>query len=85
MSVFVIRDNEKMWPKAYSTFGEAMALVIKHITAVNKAYCNSEQYNVEPILPGQMEEYDMSKVKEGILVANVYDYDQQIFIQELIL
>jgi hypothetical protein len=85
MSVFVIRDNEKMWPKAYSSFGEAMSLVIKHINSVNKAYSNSQQYEVEPILPGQMEEYDISKVKEGILVANVYDYDQQIFIQELVL
>jgi hypothetical protein len=85
MYVFVIRDLDRVWPKAYSTFGEALSIVIKHINSVNDAYFNSENYNVEPLLPGKIEEYDMEMVKEGILVANIHDYDEQIFIQELVL
>ena len=85
MSVYIIYDNEKVWPKAYKNFGEAMSLVIKHINVVNNAYFNSPDYHTEPLLPGTMEDYDMAKVKEGILVANIHDYDDQIFIQELVL
>jgi hypothetical protein len=83
MPVYVIYDNEKVWPKAYVNFGEAISLVIKHINIVNNAYFNSPDYDTEPLLPGKMEDYEMSKVKEGIMVANIHDYDQQIYIQEL--
>ena len=83
MVIYIIRDIDKVWPKAYKNFGEALSLVIKHINAVNDAYFNSDAYNTEPLLPGKMEDYDMSKVKEGILVANIHDYDQQIFVHEL--
>jgi hypothetical protein len=83
MPIYVIYDLEKVWPKAYTNFGEALSLVIKQINIVNDAYFNSEAYNTEPLLPGKIEEYEMAKVKEGILVANIHDYDEQIFIQEL--
>jgi hypothetical protein len=83
MPVYVIYDNEKVWPKAYVNFGEAISLVIKHINIVNNAYFNSPDNDTEPLLPGKMEDYEMSKVKEGVMVANIHDYDQQIYIQEL--
>lgn len=83
MPIYIIYDNEKVWPKAYFNFGEALSLVIKHINTVNDAYFNSDDYHTEPLLPGKIEDYEMSKVKDGILVANIHDYDDQIFIQEL--
>ena len=56
MPIYIIYDNEKVWPKAYFNFGEALSLVIKHINTVNDAYFNSDDYHTEPLLPGKIED-----------------------------
>jgi hypothetical protein len=81
MPVYVIYDLEKIWPRAYHSFADAYSLVVKHINMLNKPFIVTSNYYGEP--PASMDEYDINMVKEGIMVANVDDYDQQIFIKEL--
>lgn len=84
MEIFIIYDTEDyVWPQAYRSFEEALAVVKKKIDELNEAYRASEDYDeVEP-LPGAMDDYDIKDVKKSILVANMHDYDNQIFIQQL--
>jgi hypothetical protein len=84
MEIYIIYDTDSdVWPEAYTSFDVALAVVAKLIDGANEAYKSSKHYEVEPLLPGVMEEFDKKDVKQGILVANINDYDNQIFIKQL--
>jgi hypothetical protein len=84
MEIFIIYDTDRqVWPEAYRSFEAALAVIRKLIEELNEAYKVSEDYAVEPLLPGVMDEFDKKDVKLGILVANMHDYDNQIFIKQL--
>lgn len=84
MEIFIIHDTDSnVWPEACKTFEAALAVVKKLIEELNEAYKATDDYQVEPLLPGVMDDYDIKDVKKGILVANMHDYDNQIFIQQL--
>jgi hypothetical protein len=84
MEIFIIYDTDRqVWPEAYTSFEAALAVIRNLIEELNEAYKASEDYAVEPLLPGGMDDYDKKDVKLGILVANMHDYDNQIFIKQL--
>ena len=84
MEIFIIYDTDRqVWPEAYTSFEAALAVIRNLIEELNEAYRASEDYAVEPLLPGVMDEFDKKDVKLGILVANMHDYDNQIFIKQL--
>jgi hypothetical protein len=84
MEIFIIYDTDShVWPQAYRSFEEALAVVAKMIHGVNEACRASEDYDEHEPLPGGMDDYHIKDVKKGILVANMHDYDNQIFIKQL--
>jgi hypothetical protein len=84
MEIFIIHDTEcDVWPEAYRTFEAALAVVKKLIDELNETYKKSLDYDEYEPLPGAMDDYDIKDIKKGILVANMHDYDNQIFIQQL--
>jgi len=86
MSTFyIIRDLECVWPKAYKTFAEALGAVQDRINTANTEYKKTPLYEINGYMDAGHLENDWHKgdVKKGVLVANVHDYDEQYFIQEL--
>jgi hypothetical protein len=84
MEIFIIYDTDRhVWPEAYRSFEAALAVISKLIEELNEAYRASEEYDELEPLPGGMDEFDKKDVKLGILVANMHDYDNQIFIKQL--
>ena len=84
MEVFIIYDTDcDVWPEAYKTFEAALEVVVNLINRLNEAYKKSLEYQAEPSLPGVLDTFDTKDVKNGILVANINDYDNQIFIKQL--
>lgn len=84
-AVYIVRDLENVWPKAYKTFFEALGAVQDHINTVNSEYMRTPDYEVNNhILAGHLEDdWHKGDIKKGLQVANVHAYKEQIFIQEL--
>ena len=82
MSFFIVyetstHDALKIWDTAYLSFEKALAAISEKIDEVNAPPWTND----EP--PGQMDAYDMAKVAEGILVADIEDGRVQFFIKAL--
>lgn len=82
---YIVRDLEGVWPKAYKTFAEALGAVQDRINTANEEYKKTPDYAINGCMDAGSLENDWHKgdVKKGVLVANVHDYDEQYFIQEL--
>jgi hypothetical protein len=84
MSLYIVYETSthealKIWETAYLSFEKALAAVSEKIDEVNVSAL--PWTNDEP--PGQMDAYDMAKVAEGILVADIEDGRVQFFIKAL--
>ena len=84
MSLFIVYETSthealKIWGTAYLSFEKALAAVSEKIVEVNVSAL--PWINEEP--PGQMDAYDMAKVAEGILVADIEEGRVQFFIKAL--
>jgi hypothetical protein len=82
MSLYIVYETNtheplKIWDKAYLSFEKALAAISEKIDEVNVAPWTND----EP--PGQMDAYDMAKVNDGILVADIEDGRVQFFIKAL--
>jgi len=82
MSVYIVYETNtheplKIWGIAYLSFEKALAAVSEKIDEVNVApWINDEA-------PGQMDAYNITKVAEGILVADIEEGRVQFFIKVL--
>jgi len=85
--IYIIYDNtNSIWNKGYTSFELALIEVLKKVNTINEEYKQSEQYQIEPALPANMEDdYDKAKTNSGVMVANIYDYDIQIYIKCIII
>jgi len=82
MSFFIIYETSthealKIWNTAYLSFEKALAAISEKIDEVN----TPPWTNDEP--PGQMDAYNIAKVAEGILVADIEEGRVQFFIKAL--
>jgi hypothetical protein len=82
MSLFIVyetstHDALKIWGTAYLSFEKALAAISEKIDDVNVL----PWINDEP--PGQMDAYNIAKVTEGILVADIEEGRIQFFIKAL--
>ena len=85
MSFFIVYETStheplKIWDTAYLSFEKALAAVSEKIDVVNVSAL--PWTNDEP--PGQMDAYDIMKVADGILVADIEEGRVQFFIKALI-
>ena len=83
MSLYIVYETNthealKIWGTAYLSFEKALAAVSEKIDEVNVLPWTNE----EP--PGQMDAYNIAKVSEGILVADIEEGRVQFFIKALI-
>jgi hypothetical protein len=84
MSFFIVYETSthealKIWNTAYLSFEKALAAISEKIDKVNVSalpWINEEA-------PGQMDAYDIAKVADGILVADIEDGRVQFFIKAL--
>ena len=84
MSLYIVYETSthealKIWETAYLSFEKALAAVSEKIDEVNVSAL--PWTNDEP--PGQMDAYDMAKVNDGILVADIEEGRIQFFIKAL--
>ena len=80
--IYIIYDTDKIWNIAYISFELALFEVQKKVNEINEEYMKTDQFEIEPTLPATMEDdYDKSKAQNGVMVANIYDYDIHIYIK----
>ena len=84
MSLYIVYETNthedlKIWGTAYLSFEKALAAVSEKIDEVNVSAL--PWTNEEP--PGQMDTYDITKVADGILVADIEEGRIQFFIKRL--
>ena len=82
MSLYIVYETNthealKIWNTAYLSFEKALAAVSEKIDEVNVAPWTND----EP--PGQMDAYNIAKVVDGILVADIEEGRVQFFIKAL--
>ena len=82
MSLYIVYETNtheplKIWGTAYFSFEKALAAVSEKIDEVNAPPWTNEE------APGQMDAYDMAKVADGILVADIEEGRVQFFIKAL--
>jgi hypothetical protein len=82
MSLFIVYETNtheplNIWGTAYLSFEKALAAVSEKIDEVNALPWTND----EP--PGQMDAYNIAKVAEGILVADIEEGRIQFFIKAL--
>ena len=82
MSLYIVYETNtheplKIWGTAYLSFEKALAAISEKIDEVNAPPWANE----EP--PGQMDAYNITKVAEGILVADIEEGRVQFFIKAL--
>jgi len=82
MSLYIVYETNthvplKIWETAYLSFEKALAAVAAAIDDVNVLPWTND----EP--PGQMDAYNIAKVTEGILVADIEEGRIQFFIKAL--
>ena len=84
--IYIIYDTDKIWNIAYISFELALFEVQKKVNEINEEYMKTDQFEIEPILPASMEDdYDKSNAQNGVIVANIYDYDILIYIKYVLL
>lgn len=84
MSLYIVYETNthealKIWGTAYLSFEKALAAVSEKIDEVNVSAL--PWTNEEP--PGQMDAYDITKVADGIFVADIDEGRVQFFIKRL--
>ena len=82
MSLYIVYETNthedlKIWGTAYLSFEKALAAISEKIDEVKAPPWTNE----EP--PGQMDAYDITKVVDGILVADIEEGRIQFFIKAL--
>jgi hypothetical protein len=82
MSLYIVYETNthepiKIWGTAYLSFEKALAAISEKIDEVNAPPWANE----EP--PGQMDAYNIAKVANGILVADIEEGRVQFFIKAL--
>ena len=84
MSLYIVYETNthtglKIWGTAYLSFEKALAAISEKIDEVNAEPW--ADWTVEA--PGQMDVYDITKVAEGILVADIEAGRVQFFVKSL--
>jgi hypothetical protein len=84
--IYIIYDTNTIWNIAYISFELALLDVQKKVHQINEQYMKTDQFELTPILPASMEDdYDKSKANNGVIVANVNDYEILIYIKYVLL
>ena len=84
--IYIIYDTDKIWSIAYISFELALLDVQKKVNQINEQYMKTDQFELNPILPATMEDdYDKSNAQNGVIVANLNDYDIMIYIKYVLL
>jgi len=84
IKMYVIYDTENnIWDKVYDSFSSALIAVVTRIDLINEEYIKSADYVEETTLPGVIEPVYIEKWGSGVLVANIYDHDVEIYIKEV--
>ena len=84
MSLYIVYETNtheplNIWGTAYLSFEKALAAVLEKIDEVNVSAL--PWTNDAP--PGQMDAYDIAKVADGILVADIEEGRVQFFVKAL--
>jgi len=84
--IYIIYDTNKIWSIAYISFELALLDVQRKVNQINEEYMKTDQFELTPMLPASMEDdYDKSNAQNGVIVANIYDYDIMIYIKYVLL
>ncbi len=84
--IYIIYDTNRIWSIAYISFELALLDVQKKVHQINEQYMKTDQFELNPILPASMEDdFDKSKANNGVIVANINDYEILIYIKYVLL
>lgn len=89
VALYVIYDTETdIWDTAYSSWDDALAVVVARINQMNKAFQATTTLKPDDVQysPGHMEQdvfIEDAKTSRGALVADYSDYDIKFFIKEV--
>ena len=84
--IYIIYDTHKIWSIAYISFELALLDVQKKVHQINEQYMKTDQFELTPILPASMEDdFDKSKANNGVIVANINEYEILIYIKYVLL
>jgi hypothetical protein len=84
--IYIIYDTNRIWSIAYISFELALLDVQRKVHQINEQYMKTDQFELNPILPASMEDdFDKSKANNGVIVANINDYEILIYIKYVLL